>query len=319
VTAARTLEGRYRRLLAVYPAGHRRKHQDEMLGVLMTGAHAGQRWPGLRESVDLIVGALRIRLRPPHDDARQGWADALAVTSVVVPILVLAYIVTWNVAMLATMPKGIALLGAALVSFSVSTAAWAILAALVLLRLRRLAGLAATGLLGWLAVSVSAATGWDYVDPQSMILLVPLALEAAALLASPGPRRGMQLMTWKRYALAVAAPAALASARAWQWPGHPAVYEALAIAVIAVILAGMILASPLTRRLASLLWVPAYFVVVGFLVPPLFETGPSGTGAVWDGSLRIAVTCVPFAVTLGVLLAAALRAVRRAPAGGREA
>jgi hypothetical protein len=37
-----TLEGRYRQLLAIYPAEHRRKHQDEMLGVLMTGARAGR-------------------------------------------------------------------------------------------------------------------------------------------------------------------------------------------------------------------------------------------------------------------------------------
>ena len=49
-----TLEGRYRQLLAIYPAEHRRKHQDEMLGVLMTGARAGQRWPGRAESADLI-------------------------------------------------------------------------------------------------------------------------------------------------------------------------------------------------------------------------------------------------------------------------
>jgi hypothetical protein len=32
------LEGRYRRLLRWYPAGHRAVHQEEMLGVLMAGA-----------------------------------------------------------------------------------------------------------------------------------------------------------------------------------------------------------------------------------------------------------------------------------------
>lgn len=57
------LEGRYLRLLALFPAEHRRAHQEEMLGVLMTGARAGQRRPGLAESADLIRGALRIRLR----------------------------------------------------------------------------------------------------------------------------------------------------------------------------------------------------------------------------------------------------------------
>jgi hypothetical protein len=222
-----TLEGRYRQLLAIYPAEHRRKHQDEMLGVLMTGARAGQRWPGRAESADLILGALRIRLRPPHDDARQGWADALAVTSVVVPILVLTYVTTFSLASLATMPKGIAVVTAALQSFSVSTAAWVILTVLVLLRLRRLAGVAATGLLAWFAVSFYGAGGWGYVEPQTMKGAAALALEAVALLASPGPRRGLQIMTRKHWALAVIAPAAVESV--WLWRSHPAVPGAVAI------------------------------------------------------------------------------------------
>jgi hypothetical protein len=73
------LEGRYRRLLAIYPAEHRRKHQDEMLGVLMTGAHAGQHRPGLRDTSNLIWGALLIRLRrpgaaPPGHSGGTHWA-----------------------------------------------------------------------------------------------------------------------------------------------------------------------------------------------------------------------------------------------------
>ena len=41
MNAAAVLESRYRRLLAMCPAEHRRKHQDEMLGVLMTGRAPG--------------------------------------------------------------------------------------------------------------------------------------------------------------------------------------------------------------------------------------------------------------------------------------
>lgn len=85
---------------------HRRRHQDEMLGVLMTGAHAGQRWPGRAESADLIAGALPIRLRPPRDDARRRWADALAVASVVVPVLVLAYLTALSLAAQTARPGG---------------------------------------------------------------------------------------------------------------------------------------------------------------------------------------------------------------------
>ena len=93
MSAAPALEGRYRRLLRMYPAEHRRKHQDEMLGVLMTGAHAGQHRPGPADTANLIWGALLIRLRP----ARPGsawplWRDALAVVSVLLPLMAfLAY------------------------------------------------------------------------------------------------------------------------------------------------------------------------------------------------------------------------------------
>ena len=102
-----TLEGRYRRLLAVYPAGHRRQHQDEMLGVLMTGARAGQRWPRLTDAADL---PRRRPADPAPPGARRGrppgrWADALAVTSVVLPLIVLAYLAAENLATLAIVPR----------------------------------------------------------------------------------------------------------------------------------------------------------------------------------------------------------------------
>jgi hypothetical protein len=215
------------------------------------------------------------------------------------------------------MPKGIAVFTAALQSFSVSTAAWVILTVLVMLRLRRLAGVAATGLLAWFAVSFYVAGGWGYVEPQTMKVVAALALEAVALLASPGPRRGLQIMTRKHWALAVIAPAAVESV--WLWRSHPAAPEAVAIAVITVILSGMMLASPLSKRLGILLSVFAYYVVVGLFVPPLLATGGGGTVVSWDGTLRITLSLLPFAVILGVLLAAALRSGRRAPAGGREA
>ena len=107
MSAAPVLEGRYRRLLRMYPAAHRRKHQDEMLGVLMTGARAGQHRPGLADTANLIWGALLIRLRP----ARPGtawplWRDALAVVSVLLPLMVLAYSGLLGVATLATLRAG---------------------------------------------------------------------------------------------------------------------------------------------------------------------------------------------------------------------
>lgn len=55
---AAALERSYRRLLAFYPAGHRRVHEDEMVAVLMSGAPEGKRRLGIGETADLLLGAL---------------------------------------------------------------------------------------------------------------------------------------------------------------------------------------------------------------------------------------------------------------------
>ena len=138
MSAAADLEGRYRRLMRMYPAEHRRKHQDEMLGVLMTGAHAGQRRPGPADTANLVWGALLIRLRP----ARPGtawplWRDALAVVSVVLPLVFLAYEIVSVTTVLTPQPvTQVAFIGFAQ-ELLVGAGAWAVLTALVLLRLRR--------------------------------------------------------------------------------------------------------------------------------------------------------------------------------------
>ena len=54
-------------------------------------------------------------------------------------------------------------------------------------------------------------------------------------------------------------------------------------------------------------------------MPPSMTGGPYDATSGWEGPLRVTVTCLPFAVLLCVALVAALRAVRHAPAGGREA
>jgi hypothetical protein len=61
---SKTLERRYRRLLALYPRAFRRQHEDEMLVVLLACARNGRRRPGLADSADLIRNAVWIRLRP---------------------------------------------------------------------------------------------------------------------------------------------------------------------------------------------------------------------------------------------------------------
>ncbi|MFB9236822.1 hypothetical protein ACFFWC_14880 [Plantactinospora siamensis] len=125
------LERRYRRLLSSYPVAHRAAYGEEMLGVLMAGAAPGQRQPGLRESLDLVVSGLRARLRVPVRAAGSApWREASAVFG-----------------------YGAAVLLAAIPAYQLSPGIFA----------RGLPGLSRTGLvlaLVWTLVAGTAALGW---------------------------------------------------------------------------------------------------------------------------------------------------------------
>jgi hypothetical protein len=56
------LERRYRRLLTCYPRAFRREYEEEILGVLMSGADEGQQRPRLGESANLIKHGIPMRL-----------------------------------------------------------------------------------------------------------------------------------------------------------------------------------------------------------------------------------------------------------------
>ena len=129
------------------------------------------------------------------------------------------------------------------------------LVALVLLRLRRLAILAAVVMLLWVAF-LSGDSTYVWATAQAY-LFVPLALEIVALAASPGPRRGLQILTWKHGALVVIATLAVATA------SYP-----LTLIVIAIIGTAMALASSLGRWLLALLAIAAW----PFFLPPLAAT-----------------------------------------------
>ena len=152
-----------------------------------------------------------------------------------------------------------------------------------------------------------------------MLTAAVLGLELAALLASAGPRHGMPLMTWRYYALAVLVPAAVACVFNWVWLPHPLLANATMVTVVAITLAGMMVATPLSRRVALALSIPAYYLVVGYLVPPSFSGSLGYSEAGWEGPLRVSLTVLPFAVLLCVALVVARRTARHTPAGGREA
>jgi hypothetical protein len=81
------LERRYRLLLRCYPPSHREAHREEMLGVLLAAARPGQRAPRLTQAVNLAACGLAIRARRAL--VAGPWQDALAVVSLIAPVLML--------------------------------------------------------------------------------------------------------------------------------------------------------------------------------------------------------------------------------------
>ncbi len=105
MTGAGPLERGYRRLLVFYPAPYRRIHEEEVLAVLMTAAPGGKRRPGIAEAADLILGALRVRCQPQRDGAAgPAWRDALAVLSVILPVIFLLIDMVQETQMLLSFP-----------------------------------------------------------------------------------------------------------------------------------------------------------------------------------------------------------------------
>jgi hypothetical protein len=83
----RSLEDRYRRLLAWYPRTHRHRYEEEMLAVLLAGARPGQRRPGLAESLDLMASGAWARVgRATFGLSDRRWRAAAGVVGVLLPV-----------------------------------------------------------------------------------------------------------------------------------------------------------------------------------------------------------------------------------------
>ncbi len=293
------MEKRYRRLLALYPKDHRREHAEEMVGVLLAADGDAQvrapnsvAWAlrfGRRtaDSADLVGGALRIRGRMVLNHIRrarwfsrtvrdQRWSDALAIVSVVAPLLLLVAALTEF-----RIPQAMAgsITGhphwrptAALSLADLPLAAGApAVTLLAFLRLRWLAGLGAlAAAIGQIAAgAVPAFAG--YADPAVAFTVLLSCTAAVALLLSPGPDRGLALLTRSGTALVGAAALILGGfsvgGDVWFGPGNdgaPTQFGGkvaglpadLLIAAVLVSVAAACLRAPVSRRVLALLAIP---------------------------------------------------------------
>jgi hypothetical protein len=194
MTGAAGLERSYRRLLACYPARFRSEHGEELLAVLLASARDGQRRPGLAESASLLRSGLGMRLRPDTaQSARQGWADALAAFSLAGPVFLLATTVLVTLAWSCARGSGLFTVLLGLPGFRITLGFQVVVAALVLAGLRR-AALVMTAAVGvcffpfppWFPFTFHP---WS-PEVLSQLTISVYILELAALLGSPGPRRG---------------------------------------------------------------------------------------------------------------------------------
>jgi hypothetical protein len=206
------LERRYRRLLTWFPTEHRRVYGEEMIGVLLASTPAGQSRPGRAEILDLVGGGLRARLRRVRTgEGNPAWRDALAVFSVVAPVVLLGWLTASYLAHIEQQVGGplsfpryqeivsrtnFALLTALIAA---GVAVMALAAGPALARRRQAWAVAmirviaaAAGVLGLAEVyRVFGAPDNEFTLYVSLIAV----LEVVALVASQGPARGWQLLS----------------------------------------------------------------------------------------------------------------------------
>ena len=266
------LENRYRRLLRWYPVGHRRVHEEEMLGVLLATAGPQQTRPSVRDALDLVRGGVGIRIRrTPPALAEAGWRDAAALLGVIAPLILLTETVRYAIE--ASYLTPVAWRTAAYGSnwHQVFQPApyrllWGVVAVVALCGARRTAAVAAfvaaaADLGGLLSLHTGYAGG---VAAAPVILGL---LTAAASLAGPGAARGRELLGHGGLAgiivlLAVSAPLnsrMLGAELGVNW-GDRRMFVA-----IAALLAGAWLARTAAgRRAVVVLAAPLYAIVAPF-------------------------------------------------------
>jgi hypothetical protein len=221
------LERRYRRLLRCYPPSHREIHREEMLGVLLATARPGQRTPGLRQTVNLAVCGLAIRVRRiPGWLAADAGQDALAVVGLITPAVVFILLVLQQAAMNAATSARVPLWAPVwepfpfLSSFGESVVvmiAWLAVVLLGLTGLRRTAAAIASISLTFTLLALLTAIMRPIIDSsggigQLLVLILPFgdvpvvlaSLAACSLALSPGPRRGLAIVGWRRACLMIA-------------------------------------------------------------------------------------------------------------------
>ena len=300
------LERRYRRLLAWFPADHRRVYGEEMIGVLLASAPDDQQRPSPAEAADLIGGGLSARFRSTM--TRMGevsWRDALAVCSTALPAMLLGILVVrwvreaWPFGPEWTYPLSDYYLPALAVALPV----------LVAFRFRREAAgaaILAAALFSMLAIRSALRFSTDGLEAS---FCIALAVQAIALTAGPGPRRGVEIMTWKTWLVVAASGLGTGAISQYYYraliPTGPAVLVAIAILAAVGIALALTLPGRVARGLIALIAIPAVPCAV-FAVQFMAAANSNGVGSPFPNLVFLIVF-----VLVGAATGMALRQQRR--------
>lgn len=321
------IERRYRRLLAWYPAAHRGTYGEEMIGVLLASTPSGQDRPSKADAVDLIGGGLRTRIRQLRTgEGNVAWRDALAVFSVVAPIVLLAWLTAAYVAEMvreAGLPRfslrdqifsrvDFALL-TLLIATAVVVAALAICPALA--RRGRTAAMAVVGVIGAAAAVIGIVQVYRQFSGSdneiTLYLSLIAAIEVLALVVSAGPARGWQLLARRGLivlaviSVGVIADTTVSGARPESWNYVNTTLDICGL--LSVLGVALTLRWPVGSRLMALWAIPGY-QFIGFAVAQyLFTSLQFGSDAAFEVEFRYLPTAV-VAVIVGL---AAWRSGRR--------
>jgi hypothetical protein len=200
-----------------------------MLGVLLDTARPGQRTPGLGQAVNLAACGLAIRVRRiPGWLAADAGQDALAVVSLIAPAVVVIFLVLQRAAISAAVGARVPVWVPVPVPFPflflfsvgesvVVMIAWLAVVLLGLAGLRRTAAAIASISLTFTLLALLTAIMQPIIDSsggigQLLVLILPFgdvpvvlaSLAACSLVFSPGPRRGLAIVGWRRACLMIA-------------------------------------------------------------------------------------------------------------------
>ncbi len=259
------LERRYRRLLSVYPRGHRLTYGEEMVGVLMESAAPHQQRPSLRDATVLLRHATGARLRQLRQLPGQAlrtrspqWTEAAAVFALLGAVLLTAKHAYWLVRIAADVaefpwhdrPPTVPL------DQTVLTGAWLLTTVALALRYTRVgAVLAFASLAGELVFAFGNSLTGDTTLPLQ-VTSAALAAAAAVLARGVPARRHWSLLGFGLAALALAGSGTTNLAPAAPGLSMIGGRETLAAAVAIALALGWVLfglTAPVRRRMLVLL------------------------------------------------------------------